>query len=114
MVLNSSKTEDAYLISKNGAYQYAYNKIDNALIEIVLELIFGHKMALEVHTHNWQKKANCQTQAIRHTYPHLTKAELFNVTYGLFYGKLYYCNSVWLTNMLSGYLIKIINATEDT
>jgi hypothetical protein len=34
MVLNSSKTEAAYLISKNGAYQYAYNKIDNALIEI--------------------------------------------------------------------------------
>ncbi len=43
MVQNSSKTE---LINPQT------NKIDNALIEIVLELIFGHKMALDVHTDN--------------------------------------------------------------
>ena len=72
----------------------------------VLGLIFDHKMSWGAHVEKLLKEANSRTQAVRHIHSHLTKAECLNVAQGLFFSNLYYCSSVWVTDMLPKSLMK--------
>jgi len=110
MVLNSSKTEAAYFSLRELANPPEI-EIDSALIKTkplikVLGLFFDHKMAWDVHVEKLLREANSHTQEVRHIHPHLTKAKCLNVAHGLFFSSLYYCSSVWLTDMLPKTLMK--------
>ena len=116
MVLNSSKTEAAYFSSRELTNPPEI-EIDSALIKTkpfikVLGLIFDHKMSWDVHVEKLLKEANSRTQAVRHIHPHLTKAECLNVAHGLFFSNLYYCSSVWLTDMLPKTLMKRVTTAS--
>jgi hypothetical protein len=116
MVLNSSKTEAAYFSLRELANPPEI-EIDSALIKTkplikVLGLIFDHKMSWDGHVEKLLKEANSRTQAIRHIHPHLTKAECLSVAHGLFFSSLYYCSSVWLTDMLPKTLMKRVTTAS--
>ena len=118
MVLNSSKTEAAYF-STRVLTNPPQIEIDGVQIETkshirVLGLIFDRKMSWDVHVEKLLKEANSRTQAIRHIHPHLMKAECLNVAHGLFFSSLYYCSSVWLTEMLSKSLMKRITTASNS
>ena len=116
MVLNSSKTEAAYFSSRELTNPPEI-EIDGGLIKTkpfikVLGLTFDHKMSWDVHVEKLLKEANSRTQALRHIHPHLTKAECLNVAHGLFFSNLYYCSSVWLTDMLPRTLMKRVTTAS--
>ena len=116
MVLNSSKTEAAYFSLRELANPPEI-EIDSALIKTkplikVLGLIFDHKMSWDGHVEKLLREANSRTQAIRHIHPHLTKAECLSVAHGLFFSSLYYCSSVWLTDMLPKTLMKRVTTAS--
>ena len=116
MVLNSSKTEAAYFSLRELANPPEI-RIDSVMIKTkpfikVLGLMFDHKMAWDIHVNKVLKEANSRTQAIRHIHPHLTKAECLNVAHGLFFSKLYYCSSVWLTDLLPRTLMKRVTSAS--
>ena len=116
MVLNSSKPEAAYFSSRELTNPPEI-EIDGGLIKTkpfikVLGLTFDHKMSWDVHVEKLLKEANSRTQALRHIHPHLTKAECLNVAHGLFFSNLYYCSSVWLTDMLPRTLMKRVTTAS--
>jgi hypothetical protein len=69
-------------------------------------------MSWDAHVEKLLKEANSRTQAIRHIHPHLSRAECLNVAHGLVFSSLYYCSSVWLTDMLSKTLMKRITTAS--
>ena len=116
MVLNSSKTEAAYFSSRE-LKNPPEIEIDSSPIKTkpyikVLGLIFDHKMSWDAHVEKLLKEANSRTQAVRHIHPHLTKAECLNIAHGLFFSNLYYCSSVWLTDMLPKKLMKRVTTAS--
>ena len=116
MVLNSSKTEAAYFSSRE-LKNPPEIEIDSSPIKTkpyikVLGLIFDHKMSWDAHVEKLLKEANSRTQAVRHIHPHLTKAECLNIAHGLFFSNLYYCSSVWLTDMLPKTLMKRVTTAS--
>jgi len=116
MVLNSFKTEAAYFSLRELA-NLPEIEIDSALIKTkplikVLGIIFDHKMSWDGHVEKLLREANSRTQAIRHIHPHLTKAECLYVAHGLFFSSLYYCSSVWLTDMLPKTLMKRVTTAS--
>ena len=116
MVLNSSKTEAAYFSSREltnpPEIEIDGNSIKTKPNIKVLGLIFDHKMSWDAHVEKLLKEANSRTQAIRHIHPHLTRAECLNVAHGLVFSSLYYCSSVWLTDMLSKTLMKRVTTAS--
>jgi len=118
MVINASKTEAAYFASRE-LRDPPKIKIDDVLIQAkkclsVLGIIFDHKMSWEPHIEKLLKEANSRTQALRHMHEHLTKSERLNVAHGLFFGKFYYCSSVWLTELLSKHLLHRLTAASNS
>ncbi len=116
MVLNSSKTEAAYFSSRELTNPPKI-EIDGVKIITksqikVLGMIFDHKMSWDIHIEKLLKEANSRTQAVRHIHPHLTKAECLNIAHGLFFSNLYYCSSVWLTDMLPKTLMKRVTTAS--
>jgi len=92
---------------------------DDVLIEAkkflnILGVIFDHKMSWELHIEKLLKEANSRTQAIRHIHKHLTRIECMNVAHGLFFGKFYYCSSVWLSGLLSKTLMKRLTVASNS
>jgi len=117
MVLNSSKTEAAYFSTRELSNPPEI-EIDGIQIVTnqqikVLGMIFDYKMSWDLHVEKLLKEANSRTQAIRHIQPHLTKTECMNAAHGLFFSKLYYCSSVWLTDILSKSLMKRITSSSN-
>jgi hypothetical protein len=117
MVLNSSKTEAAYFTTRELSNP---PKIEIDGVQLitkpqikVLGMIFDYKMSWDLHIEKLLKEANSRTQAIRHIQPHLTKTECMNAAHGLFFSKLYYCSSVWLTDILSKSLMKRITSSSN-
>ncbi len=117
MVLNSSKTEAAYFSNRELTNP---PKIEIEGVQIatkseikVLGLVFDYKMSWEAHIGKLLREANSRTQAIRHIQPHLSSKECMNVAHGLFFSKLYYCSSVWLTDMLSKSLLKRLTSSSN-
>ena len=116
MVLNSSKTEAAYFSSRQLTSPPEI-EIDGTPIKTkpyikVLGLIFDHKMSWDAHVEKLLKEANSRTQAVRHIHPHLTGEECLNVAHGLVFSSLYYCSSVWLTDMLPKTLMKRVTTAS--
>ena len=117
MVLNSSKTEAAYFTTRELSNPPKI-EIDGVQLTTkpqikVLGMIFDYKMSWDLHIEKLLKEANSRTQAIRHIQPHLTKTECMNAAHGLFFSKLYYCSSVWLTDILSKSLMKRITSSSN-
>jgi len=117
MFLNPSKTEAAYFTTRELTNP---PKIEIDSVQIVtkpqikvLGMIFDCKMSWDLHIEKLVKEANNRTQAIRHIQPHLTITECMNAAQGLFYSKLYYCSSVWLTDILPKLLMKRITSSSN-
>jgi hypothetical protein len=118
MVINSSKTEAAYF-ANNKIAEPPKITIDDAIIEVkhrlcVLGIIFDHNMSWESHIETVLTEARSRIQALRHVRQHLTKQESINVAHGLFFGKFYYCSSVWLTPLLSKELLKKLTVASNS
>jgi len=118
MVLNATKTEASYFATRE-LENPPKIEIDGIKIETkksikVLGLIFDHKLSWDIQVEKVLKEANSRTQAIRHIHQHLSRKECLNVAHGLFFGKLYYCSSVWLTEMLPKSLLNRITSASNS